>query len=193
MKLNKIQIEECDGTYPPREDSYLMIDAIEVHEGERFLDMGTGTGIIGICAALEGAEVTAADISEKALKCAEKNAKANGVSISIIKSELFQEIEGQFDVIAFNPPYLPESGVDYGEISIALESGKGGSQAAEDFLKGLLKHLVPGGRAYLLLSSLTDTSFIKKWEKLLFFDMVLKKHIFFEDIFVFMIKRRKDL
>jgi len=188
-----MEIRECEGVYPPREDSHLLLRSMELRAGESLLDMGTGTGIIGIHAALLGATVTVADISEKALACAEKNAEINGVRIKAVKSDIFSAIDSRYDVISFNPPYLPPSGEDYGDIKHSLEAENGGSAVAERFIEGLGSVLKGGGRAYLLLSSLTDLKFLGSWREKFTFQEVARQHLFFEEIFVFMLKERKDL
>ncbi len=192
MSTKEIIIRECEGAYPPREDSYLLLDSIETGPGEKFLDIGTGTGIIAIAAAKRGAEVFATDISENAVKCAKRNAYENKVSIEILRTNLADGIKGRFDVVSFNAPYLPESEKSYGDMAIALESGKRGSFLAEEFVKCLPFILAPDGRAYLVLSSMTDHSFMKGRKDMLFKE-IARKHIFFEDIFVFMLMMRKDL
>ncbi|HEC89110.1 MAG TPA: methyltransferase domain-containing protein, partial [Thermoplasmatales archaeon] len=106
MKINsKISIKTFGEVYEPADDSYMLIEAIEVNEGEKALDMGCGTGIVAIHLANAGCNVTAADIKEKALENTRENAERNGVKIRIVKSDLFSNIDGKFDIIVFNPPY----------------------------------------------------------------------------------------
>ena len=192
MKRRNIQIKECDGVYPPREDSNLLIEAIHINKGERFLEIGTGTGILAVHAALEGAAVTATDIDESAINCAKRNAEENSVKIRLIKTDLFRGVEGVFDAVAFNPPYLPEGGGEY-SLKGAIESPEGGSMLANRYLEGVSEVLDSGGRAYLLISSLTEPDFLEKWKKTLILERVSQSHIFFEDLFVSMVKLRKDL
>ena len=182
------EIRECEGVYPPREDSYLLFRAIEP-EGRRFLEIGTGTGFIAIGAAFSGMEVYATDISDRALRCAKRNADMNGADVELIRADLFSGIKGKFDVIAFNPPYLPESGVDYGEIKRALESEEGGSALLKRFLSQVMDHLNEGGRAYFVLSSHTHISEfeLKKAVK------ISEGSLFFEKLYVFMLSHKKDL
>jgi release factor glutamine methyltransferase len=76
----------------------------------RILDLGTGSGCIAIALTknVANCKIFASDISDKALESAKKNASLNGVadSISFIKSDLFEDIEGKFDYIVSNPPYI---------------------------------------------------------------------------------------
>lgn len=80
------------------------------------LDIGTGSGCIAISLAklLEDSAVTAVDVSEKALEVAKKNAEANEVSVTFIKDDILNPqnrdlLNGQFDIIVSNPPYVCES------------------------------------------------------------------------------------
>jgi len=72
------------------------------------LDVGTGSGCIAIALALElpEAEITACDISEKALMVAQKNAEKLGAEVKFIKSDLLDSIDGDFDVAVANLPYV---------------------------------------------------------------------------------------
>src|SRR5438093_8125741 len=67
------------------------------------LDLGCGSGLIGICAARAGAVVTAVDINPEAVRCTVTNAQRNGVRIDAFVSDLFSALaEDQFDIIACN-------------------------------------------------------------------------------------------
>jgi release factor glutamine methyltransferase len=100
---------------PRPETEHLVQEAINTFphgskEGRRFLDLGTGSGAIAICLALEWPEVTgvAVDASARALDVARRNASHHKVSdrISFIQSDWFQNVDGLFDVIVSNPPYI---------------------------------------------------------------------------------------
>lgn len=73
------------------------------------LDLGTGSGCIGLTLSLEASNmnITMSDISEKALIVAEKNREHLKAKAAIMKSDLFDSIEGTFDIIVSNPPYIP--------------------------------------------------------------------------------------
>ncbi|MFO0838193.1 MAG: ChbG/HpnK family deacetylase [Phycisphaerae bacterium] len=73
--------------------------------GDRVLDVGTGTGILAICLARSGRNVTAVDISSAAVRTAGKNAAHHGVKIACYRSDLLDSVQDRFDLIAFNPPY----------------------------------------------------------------------------------------
>lgn len=75
-------------------------------QGQRFLELGAGSGLISIHAAKKGATVTATDINPVAIECLRRNCHQNKVQGEIILSDLFANIPEQlFDIIAINPPY----------------------------------------------------------------------------------------
>lgn len=157
-KAGILHIETHPGVYEPSDDTYLMLDAIDVSAGEAVLDMGTGTGILALYAATCGGVVTAADIADDALVTAEKNAQANESRIAVCRSDLFAAVDGTYDVIIFNPPYVP---VPEGEcmetpLELAWNGGPDGTRVIGRFLDEVCAYLAPGGRVYLLVSSLDD-------------------------------------
>ena len=83
--------------------------------GKRLLDMGTGSGTIGIFAASRGARVTACDINPRAVALAGENARRNDVEMEVLASDLFSALDGRsFDLICFNLPFYvgePRSGL----------------------------------------------------------------------------------
>ena len=116
----------------------------------RFLDMGTGSGIIGLFAARGGAEVTSVDINADAVRCARDNAATAGCRIRCEQSDLFAALAGQtFDVIAWNPPFFPQPAATPAEM--ALYAGEGHA-AIRRFAEQARRHLAPGGVVYLIFS-----------------------------------------
>lgn len=124
------------------------------------LDLGTGTGVIGICLAkyIPHVEVTAVDVSADALSLAKENAALNNVSdrITFLTSDWFEKIEGKFDLVAANPPYIPKEELPYLSAEVrdhepraALDGGEGGVDEIARIAPGLRDHLTPGGKVVL--------------------------------------------
>ncbi|MEW5955881.1 MAG: HemK2/MTQ2 family protein methyltransferase, partial [Candidatus Micrarchaeota archaeon] len=149
--------------YEPREDSFLLAEAVKKFARGKFLEVGTGSGLSAIVAARKNRveSVVAVDSSACALKAAEKNASTNGVAEKIVfkKSNLFSAVKGKFDCIAFNPPYLPSDSADRtrGSLRKAWEGGKTGRAVLDKFLRTVRVHLKPKGRVLLLNSSLSSS------------------------------------
>lgn len=82
-----------------------------------FLELGAGSGLIGLYVAREGAQVTASDINQVAIHSLEMNSRSNRIPLTIIHSDLFTNISLQrFDMIAINPPYYkkqPKTPAEY--------------------------------------------------------------------------------
>jgi release factor glutamine methyltransferase len=75
---------------------------------KNFLEVGSGSGIISICAAKKGAHVTALDISKKAVKDTLENSGRNSAKVTVVESDLFTNVPFcEFDWIVINPPYYP--------------------------------------------------------------------------------------
>lgn len=158
MDVEGVSIIHWSGrTYFPAEDTMLLKRGLRRGKGP-FLDVGTGTGIIGIAASSLGYEVTSTDIDIVSVRDALRNADANGADISFIVCDLLHCIRGTFDVIAFNPPYLPEEGVPDRQ----LAGGPKGVEVAADFLGQAYGHLNEGGEVLLVLSSLGDLDWFRE-------------------------------
>lgn len=83
----------------------LLCDKVEIEKGSRVLDMGCGYGPLGIAiASTTNSEVVMCDINERAINLAKKNSKANKVKTTVVKSFLYENIQGEFDLILTNPP-----------------------------------------------------------------------------------------
>lgn len=119
------------------------------------LDLGTGTGVIAVCLAkfLPQASVIAVDISTQALQLARDNAELNGVADRIIfrQSDWFDSVDGKFDLIISNPPYIERENlsklateVREHEPRAAVDGGPGGTEQLERLINGLQGHTRPG-------------------------------------------------
>ncbi|MDE5911291.1 MAG: peptide chain release factor N(5)-glutamine methyltransferase, partial [Clostridia bacterium] len=145
---------------PRPETEYLAQKAIELATADSaVLDMCVGSGCISIAIAGEvGCKVTASDISQDALDVAKRNASSNGVEdkITFICGDMFDSVEGKFDVIVSNPPYISSGDIagldkevrEY-DPHIALDGGADGLDFYRVFADKAADYLNDGG--YLLL------------------------------------------
>jgi release factor glutamine methyltransferase len=169
-------------TYEAREDSFLMLEALsnlDLH-GLHVLDMGTGSGILAAYCARRGAEVVASDIDIDAIKALELAANRMGISIKLVTCDLFSKIHEHFDIVVFNPPYLPSSTID----DRTTNGGRQGTEIISRFLGGLSQHLVENGRGMLVVSSLNDPEDLMTRHRELSFRIVRERALFFERLYV---------
>lgn len=83
---------------------------------KKVIDVGTGSGLLALFAAQKGANVTALDIHPLAVETARRNAKANGLHITVVESDLFDRLPAQpFDFMLVNPPYYPRPSHNFAE------------------------------------------------------------------------------
>lgn len=129
------------------------LEKLEINEKPKLkiLDMGCGSGIIGISLAAElgpRVEVTCVDISEEALNLAKENSELIGIkNVTFLSSNLFSNIEDSYDLIVANLPYVPE--VDRPTLApelehdpdLALYGGQDGLDIIKIFIQQLGKHL----------------------------------------------------
>jgi release factor glutamine methyltransferase len=149
----------CENVYEPAEDSFLFAENLRITEEERALDVGTGTGILGIIAAKTTREVVAVDINPHAVQCAKRNASANGVQdkMSFLRSDLFASLRetAKFDVILFNAPYLPAEDSETEEwLGRAWAGGETGRTVIDRFIAEAPLHVERTGRILLMQSTL---------------------------------------
>ncbi len=115
-----------ENTLIPRPETELLVfaatDIAKKIENPKILDIGTGTGCIAITLALanENVSVDAVDISEKALDTANGNIIFHNVfdRVNIIKSDLFENVKGKYNIIVSNPPYIPLKDKDSLQIEV---------------------------------------------------------------------------
>ncbi len=154
-----IALEVPESVYYPHDDSILLAEVLEKEQlnGKKALDLCCGSGLLAIVMAKAGATVTAADINKAAIEATRANAEKNSASIKAVVSDLFSSISERFDVIACNPPYLPEGG-DAGyleKVKQQLTSGETGRELIEKLVPKAKQYLNKNGKLFLLVSSLT--------------------------------------
>jgi release factor glutamine methyltransferase len=153
MKYDSRQI------YSPEADTMILLAAAraEVRYGDHVLEVGTGSGLI----AVEIARIThvvATDINPHAVLCTSR------AGIDVVRTDLFAGIRGSFDLVLFNPPYLPtqpEERVD-DWLEYALDGGESGRVVIERFARNIADVLAPDGRILLLISSLTGLGAVQE-------------------------------
>jgi len=172
--------------YQPAEDSFLLSEFVKSEVSKthpnKILDMGSGSGIQIETAIKSGANPSncvAIDINPLAIAHLKNNFPKSG----IIKSDLFENLNSheKFDIIIFNPPYLPNNEFDVG---IDTSGGEKGSEIINDFLESAKSHLEKNGKILLLTSSLTKGITWGDYRK----KLLGKKKIFFEELYVWELK-----
>ncbi|MDR3292377.1 MAG: methyltransferase [Methanobrevibacter sp.] len=188
MKFGNFKIETNPKVYEPSDDSYLLSENLIIEKDDEVLDIGTGSGIIAISASTLAKSVIATDINYDALKLAEKNIKLNKIeNIRVCFGNLFQPVKNKnFDLILFNPPYLPTDKNDILEdnLNYAFDGGIDGMKVINSFLNQVKNHLKCGGRVQMIHSSLSKIQeTINKLEDLGFVvEITASERFFFEEI-----------
>lgn len=193
----RIGYPEASTVYPPAEDSFLAAKMVakcleESKSGSlNVLDMGTGTGILGLTAlrSKKVSEVTFVDVNQDAIEAARRNCIANNLSgkrCEFITGDLFSGVKGRFDMIIFNAPYLPhEEALERFE-SRALDGGRDGIELTIRFLSQAKGHMNKESRIIIVASSLGNLNELEEEIERLGLKITEreKEHIFFEDIVV---------
>ncbi|MGD0423629.1 MAG: HemK2/MTQ2 family protein methyltransferase [Candidatus Bathyarchaeia archaeon] len=176
------------GVYAPSDDTFLMIDALSTMplRGKEVLDLGTGSGMLGLFCAKMGARVTVADIEDSVLEKVRAAARRLNLVIEAVRSSIFSSVTARFDVVLFNPPYLPSDEIK----DLAVDGGNEGRHLVDRFLEELSPHLKEDGCALLLVSSLNDPRAIIDSHRELSFSIAASRSLFFEELQVLLCKLR---
>lgn len=128
----------------PRPETELLIDYIIEHSArapESIIDLGTGSGAIALALAQEipGASVSAVDLDSESLVLAKENAQQRGLGnrVSFLESDWFSGVDGSFDIIVSNPPYLTEGEWEEAQPEVRLFEPKGALTADNEGLADL--------------------------------------------------------
>ena len=137
-----------DMVYPPGGDSAILAEVVEGLEGERVLDVCTGSGVQGVVAAARAGHVWMTDISARAAAVAGANTVLNRLNnVTTLVGDLFRPLGSErFDLIIANPPFVPgpRRGPAY------HSGGARGDRVLRRILAGLGARLLPNGRAVLI-------------------------------------------
>ena len=162
----------------PRPETEILAEhAIKtVEEGDKVLDLCTGSGCIAIAIAKNCAgkrvQVTASDVSDAAIMLAKENANYNSVDITFIQSDLFSKIHGRFNLIVCNPPYIKTSEIpalqrevrDW-EPRIALDGGEDGLDFYRRLAREISRYIAKGGMLMLEVGEGQAEEVLKLFEK----------------------------
>ena len=165
-EFHGLRLNLSPDTLEPRPDTETVVDVALEHlralatAEPRILDLGTGTGAIGLAllAALPAATATLTDVAQGALDAAARNAAELGLSTrcTFVKSDWYQAVRDRFDLIVSNPPYIPAGdipGLDREVVlhdpARALDGGADGLDAYRRIAAGAADHLAEGGAVCL--------------------------------------------
>lgn len=187
VKFEGMKLRILPGVFHPKYffTTKLMLRNIKIEKGIKVLDMGCGSGALGIHLALRGADVTAADINPAAVKAARLNGELNKIRIKVVESDLFAKIEdNDFDVIVFNPPFFEDMPVTDDER--AFYAGPG-LKVLERFAETAAGHLSNDGMIYITFTDIADLDLFHRifrdtnWS----LTTIVENNILCEKIFIF--------
>ncbi len=187
-----LRFRVCRDALIPRPETEELLDHIlKIVPRDRdisCLDLGTGTGVIAVCLAryFPRATVTAIDLSDRALELARENAALNDVvdRIDFHESNWFDRVQGTFDLIASNPPYvaedelssLPAEVLEH-EPRVALDGGPGGLQALASLIEASPSYLNSNGLVFLEIGQGQDADVTKMLTERGFVDVSLESDL----------------
>lgn len=139
----------------PRPETELLAEAVvKIAKDKSVLDLCTGSGAIAISVKKHEptATVTASDVSADAVQVAQMNVLFNAVNVTVVESDLYEKVDGKFDVIVTNPPYIKTDDIQNLDVEvrnfepiIALDGGKDGLDFYRRIIDGASEHLSDDG------------------------------------------------
>lgn len=141
----------------PRQDTEILVEEVLKEKEGTVLDLCTGSGCIAISLAKLGSfsKIDAADISEKALEIAKKNAKKMNTQVQFYHSDLFEQITEKYDIIVSNPPYIAKDIIETLEPEVknhepyqALYASNSGLYFYEQISRLAKNYLNPDGKIF---------------------------------------------
>jgi release factor glutamine methyltransferase len=156
-----VRIVTPPGVFHPISDTWLLagaLGALPLGPGARVLDLCTGSGAVAVAAAAAhpAAEVSAVDLSRRAVWTARANARLNRVRVRALRGDLFAPVAGErFDAVSANPPYVPSdlAALPRRGLARAWEAGWTGRALLDRIAAEVPAHLRPGGVVLLVQST----------------------------------------
>ncbi len=156
-----LMIDVDPRVYDPAEDTFLLLENIHPRPQEAVLELGTGCGIIALACAHAGARVVASDCNPHAVENCRQNLIRNQSRIigimDVRLGDLFTVVRPRerFDLIVFNPPYVPTPAGELLDqwLDLATSGGAGGLAVTGRFLKDVGRFFTANARAYTIISS----------------------------------------
>lgn len=178
--------------YPPSEDTYLLMRAAiaEARADDSVIEIGCGSGVISASLLGRVRSILATDINPHAVRA------TASLGIPAVRADLFHGIASEFDLVLFNPPYLPaEEEMDSEKdrwLSAALDGGADGREVIARFLEGVKNIMSPRGRILLLISSLTGLEEVQELARRSGFttEIAARERYFFEELYVLRIRSK---
>ncbi|MAG78035.1 hypothetical protein CL616_01590 [archaeon] len=168
--------------YEPQEDSFLLNKYVRQYAQGKILDMGTGTGLQAVTAMEDPEnEVLAIDINPEAVEYVKNK------GVNAIQSDLFENVKDKFDLIIFNPPYLPEDPREPEDSKLATTGGKKGDEILKKFLSQAKDHLNKNGKILVVISNLTGKP--EELFKDYSWKLLEKEEIFMETLSVYILNQ----
>ena len=186
-----------DKVLVPRFDTEILVDEVVKYVGDEFykiLDMCTGSGCIAITVSdiCDNAKVVAADISKDALDVAKENNEINSTDVEFVESDLFENVEGLFDVIVSNPPYIKTEEIEtlMDEVKLhdprlALDAGEDGLEFYRRIIKDSKDYLKQDGMIFFEIGFDQAEDVSKLLDENGFKDIVVKKDLAMNDRVIF--------
>ncbi|MDD3244627.1 MAG: methyltransferase [Candidatus ainarchaeum sp.] len=204
LNFKEYSLDMPEDVYLPSEDTDLMLAVIKTEISNQnilfntAIEIGAGNGFLSLCVYDFVRTIYSVDINPIVVDYLLRTKKKYNLDKQIIlQSDLFSKIDQnqKFDLIIFNPPYVPSEEISTEKqtsgIDLAVDGGRDGAEIINKFIDQLFFFLSDSGVCYLLISSLNKQ---KKIEELLkknnlFFEIVGSKKLFFEELFVLKIKK----
>ncbi len=185
--FSDINLKSDPKVYSPSEDSFLLADNLIISEKDEVLEIGIGSGYVSLIAAQQSKFVWGTDINPKAVQLAKENAKLNEIdNVEFLKANLFPNLDRKYDLILFNPPYLPEEELlnEKKDIDLSWSSGPDGRKITDKFIQNVGNHLKKEGKFQLIQSSISDIKKTKtKLNELNYnFEVTANEKLFFEKL-----------
>ncbi|MEM4201114.1 MAG: methyltransferase domain-containing protein [Nitrososphaerales archaeon] len=171
--------------YRPREDSLLLANIVESISANLALEIGCGVGFVLESLAQRCVFVVGIDLDKDSLSQAKIRLKEKGLTnFEVICGSSAEPFIGEvFDLIVFNPPYLPSLTIE----DRAVDGGYRGVEVSLEWLKECKRVVKAGGKVLLISSSLASQNDLTQGAQALGFKMKLlaSKHLFYEDLYAY--------